>query len=231
MSSSRSAIAVGVVDALDVGAARGADPPPLVGRRRRGARRTSAQRLLRRADERHLDAEAPPRCAGRPPRAGTSRRRACRAPSPRSRTGRTSPRSAGRRRCPRPRSARRASSCGRPSTSASSASRPARGRDHVLGALAPPARGRVQDHRPLVARRRPLRVLREVDPGRDDLGLRHPADRVVGADDLRAGAAAYASSAASCRGCRSRGSGRPTSCPVARRIGNWSDFGTSVSPK
>ena len=36
---------------------------------------------------------------------------------------------------------------------------------------------------------------------------------------------------ASCRGCRSRGSGRPTSCASARRIGNCTILGTSVSPK
>ena len=52
----------------------------------------------------------------------------------------------------------------------------------------------------------------QVEPGRDDVRLGHPADRVVGADDLGVGALAVRElGAASCRGCPSRGSGRRSS--------------------
>ena len=91
---------------------------------------------------------------------------------------------------------------------------PLAGGDHVLGALAPPRRRRVDDH--AAARGRDGgagAIADEVDPGRDHLGLGHPADGVVGADDLRARPSSRRRARpASCRGCRSPGSGRPTSC-------------------
>ena len=61
------------------------------------------------------------------------------------------------------------------------------GLDHVGGALLHAVRGRMDDQRPLAIRRRHGREAAEVDPDRDDVGLRHPARRVVGADDLGAG--------------------------------------------
>ena len=60
-------------------------------------------------------------------------------------------------------------------------------RDHVLGALASPRRGRVQDHGPRAVGRRRGGDPRDIDPGREHLRLGHPADRVVAADDLGAG--------------------------------------------
>ncbi len=59
--------------------------------------------------------------------------------------------------------------------------------EHVLRSLASPGRRRVEDHgaRPVGGRRRHDGL--HVDPGRDHLGLGHPADRVVRTDDLGAG--------------------------------------------
>ena len=58
--------------------------------------------------------------------------------------------------------------------------------EHVVRPLASPRRGRVHDHRAPAAGRRRRRHGRQVDPGRDHRRLRHPADRVVAADDLGA---------------------------------------------
>ncbi len=60
----------------------------------------------------------------------------------------------------------------------------------MLGALPPPVRGGVDDERAGAVGRWDGRVGGEVDPRRDHLGLGHPADRVVGADDLGVGALA-----------------------------------------
>ena len=57
-------------------------------------------------------------------------------------------------------------------------------RDHVLGALAPPGGGSVHDQRPRAVRGRLGLDPAQVDPRRDHLRLGHPADGVVGADDL-----------------------------------------------
>ena len=59
----------------------------------------------------------------------------------------------------------------------------------MLGALAAAARRGVDDERALAVGRRVRRVLAQVDARRDDLGVRHPADRVVGADDPGVGLA------------------------------------------
>src|SRR5207247_7601935 len=66
----------------------------------------------------------------------------------------------------------------------------AAGRDDVLGPLARAAGGRVDDERACGVGGRHGPVPGQVEPRRHDLGLGHPADRVVGADDLGAGAAA-----------------------------------------
>ena len=55
--------------------------------------------------------------------------------------------------------------------------------DHVLGSLPAAARRGVDDYGTCALARRLRRVLAKVDPGRDDLGVGHPADRIVGADD------------------------------------------------
>ena len=56
--------------------------------------------------------------------------------------------------------------------------------DHVLASLPPARRRRVDDQRTLAFGRRCRLDRGQVDPGRDHLGLRYPADRVVAADDL-----------------------------------------------
>ncbi len=61
-------------------------------------------------------------------------------------------------------------------------------RDHELRALLGAVRGGVDDERAPVVARRLGEELREIEPGRDHVRLRHPADRVVGADDLGVGA-------------------------------------------
>ena len=58
-------------------------------------------------------------------------------------------------------------------------------RDHVLGALPPARRRRVDDQRARAVGGRHGLDRADVDPRRDHLGLRHPADRVVAADHLR----------------------------------------------
>ena len=68
-----------------------------------------------------------------------------------------------------------------------STSRPGAGGEDVVGALPPPRRRRVHDDRP-PAPGRPRGCDRpQVDTRRDHVRLRHPADRVVAADDLGAG--------------------------------------------
>ena len=57
--------------------------------------------------------------------------------------------------------------------------------DHVAGALLLAVRRRVHDERPRVVGRRDGCELAQVEPGRDDVRLGHPADRVEAADDLR----------------------------------------------
>ena len=59
--------------------------------------------------------------------------------------------------------------------------------DHMFGALSSARRRRVQDHRTCAVRGRGRFDPGEVDAGRDHLSLRHPPDRVVGADNLGAG--------------------------------------------
>src|SRR5919198_2115054 len=63
----------------------------------------------------------------------------------------------------------------------------AAGGDDVLGSLARAAGGSVEDEWARGVRGRCGAVRRQVEPRRHDLRLGNPADRVVGADDLRAG--------------------------------------------
>ena len=106
---------------------------------------------------------------------------------PRSRTGRTSRRSAGRRRCRRPRSSRRASSWWRPSTifrSTGSCSQAA-----ITCSV--PLRRRLDGAWRTTGRSRSaggggVYSVRSI-PGGTTSASGHPADRVVGADDPRAG--------------------------------------------
>jgi hypothetical protein len=64
---------------------------------------------------------------------------------------------------------------------------PRAGGDHVLGALAPAAGRGVDDDGALAVGGWVRVVLAEVDARRDDLGVGHPANRVVRADDAGAG--------------------------------------------
>ena len=74
-------------------------------------------------------------------------------------------------------------------------------------------RRRVHHERPRPFGRRHRRERAQVDARRDHVRLRHPPERVVGADDLRACALRRTRAPrGSCRGCPSRGSGRPSSC-------------------
>ena len=59
--------------------------------------------------------------------------------------------------------------------------------DHVLRALLLAVRRRVHDERARVVARRDGRERAQVEARRDDVRLGHPADRVVGADDLGVG--------------------------------------------
>ena len=61
---------------------------------------------------------------------------------------------------------------------------PGAGLDDVVGPLAATRRRRVDDDRAAPARRSGRRDRGEVDARRDHRGVRHPADRVVAADDL-----------------------------------------------
>ncbi len=57
------------------------------------------------------------------------------------------------------------------------------GCDDVLRPLAAPARRGVEDDRPVAILGRRRQVLPQVEPGRHDVRVGHPAERVVGADD------------------------------------------------
>ena len=63
------------------------------------------------------------------------------------------------------------------------------GAHELLGPLAGAARGRMDEERPLVARRRHRSKRGQVDARRDHFCVGNPADRVVGADDPRVCAA------------------------------------------
>ena len=207
-----------------------ADAPPL-GRVLDQRAQPVGERLGGRGDDRHLRAErllgARDRLVVEEGDDGLAERHRTR-----SRTGRTSRRSAGRRRCRRPRSSRRASSWCRPSTICRSTG----SRSQAAITCSVPLRRRLEGAWTTTGRSRSVggrgRVLAQVDPGRDDLGVGHPADRVVGADDPRAGAGAPRRAP---RGGLPRMS-EPRKCitdffRLARSSGNCRDFGTSVSPK
>ena len=104
-------------------------------------------------------------------------------------------------------------------------------RDDVLGALARARRRRVQHDGTLAVCRRRRLDRAHVDPRRDHLRVRHPADRVVGADDARARALRPGELLAGLPRMS-----EPRKCmterfPSARSSGNCTDFGSSVSPK
>ena len=69
-------------------------------------------------------------------------------------------------------------------------------------------------------------------PGGTTSASGHPADRVVGADDLRVGAPRRRRARrAACRGCPSRGNGRRDFLRAARRSGNWSGLRHEREPE